>query len=151
MGRVIISDTSCLILLSKIGELNLLFRTYGEIIITPEISQEYGNLLPNWVKIIPVKNKGIQNEFEKIVDLGEASALALALELKNCLVILDDKKGRMLAKKLNIEITGTLGTLIKERQQNIIPRVKPILDKLRKVNFRIDPEIEKGVLRLVGE
>jgi len=98
-----------------------------------------------------VKNKGIQNEFEKIVDLGEASALALALELKNCLVILDDKKGRMLAKKLNIEITGTLGTLIKARQQNIIPRVKPILDKLRKVNFRIDPEIEKGVLRLVGE
>ena len=104
MGRVIISDTSCLILLSKIGELNLLFRTYGEIIITPEISQEYGNLLPNWVKIISVKNKGIQNEFEKIVDIGEASALALALELKNCLVILDDKKGRMLAKKLNIEI-----------------------------------------------
>ena len=151
MGKVIISDTSCLILLSKIGELNLLFRTYGEIIITPEISQEYGNLLPNWVKIISVKNNSIQNEFEKIVDLGEASALALALELKNCLVILDDKKGRMLAKKLNIEITRTLGTLIKARQQNIIPRVKPILDKLRKVNFRIDPEIEKGVLRLVGE
>ena len=40
----------------------------------------------------------------------------------------------MLAKKLNIEITGTLGTLIKARQQNIIPMVKPILEKLREVN-----------------
>jgi predicted nucleic acid-binding protein len=151
MDKIIISDTSCLILLSKIGELKLLFQTYGEIIITPEISQEYGNVLPNWVKIISVKNKGKQIEFEKIVDLGEASALALALELKDCLVIMDDKRGRMLAKKLNIEITGTLGTLIKARQQNIIPMVKPILEKLREVNFRIDPEIEKGVLKLVGE
>jgi predicted nucleic acid-binding protein len=64
---------------------------------------------------------------------------------------MDDKRGRMLAKKLNIEITGTLGTLIKARQQNIIPMVKPILEKLREVNFRIDSEIEKGVLKLVGE
>ena len=64
---------------------------------------------------------------------------------------MDDKRGRMLAKKLNIEITGTLGTLIKARQQNIIPMVKPILEKLKEVNFRIDSEIEKGVLKLVGE
>jgi predicted nucleic acid-binding protein len=87
MHNVIISDTSCLILLSKIGELDLLYKTYGEITITPEISQEYGRELPIWIKVISVKNKNKQLEFEKIVDLGEASAIALALELKllgNC-------------------------------------------------------------------
>ncbi len=151
MHNVIISDTSCLILLSKIGELDLLYKTYGEITITPEISQEYGKKLPIWIKIISVKNKNKQLEFEKIVDLGEASAIALALELKDCLVIVDDKRGRILAKNLNIEITGTLGTLLKARQLNVVPKLKPILESLRKIDFRIDPEIEIGVLRLVGE
>jgi predicted nucleic acid-binding protein len=149
MHNVIISDTSCLILLSKIGELDLLYKTYGEITITPEISQEYGKKLPIWIKIISVKNKNKQLEFEKIVDLGEASAIALALELKDCLVIVDDKRGRILAKNLKIEITGTLGTLLKARQLNVIPKLKPILESLRKIDFRIDPEIE--ILRLVGE
>ena len=151
MHNVIISDTSCLILLSKIGELDLLYKTYGEITITPEISQEYGRELPIWIKVISVKNKNKQLEFEKIVDLGEASAIALALELKNCLVIVDDKRGRILAKNLKLEITGTLGTLLKARQLNVIPKLKPILERLRKIDFRINPEIEIGILRLVGE
>ena len=151
MHKVVVSDTSCLILLSKIGELELLFKTYGEVIITPEVSQEYGNILPSWIHVISVKNRKQQLDFEKIVDLGEASSIALALELKDCLVIVDDKRGRNLAKNLNIEITGTLGTLLKARQLNVIPKLKPILDKLRKVDFRIHPEIELGVLKLVGE
>ncbi|MFY8020960.1 MAG: DUF3368 domain-containing protein [Bacteroidia bacterium] len=151
MHKVVISDTSCLILLSKIGELELLFKTYGEVIITPEVSKEYGKQLPNWINIISVRNKKQQLDFEKIVDLGEASSIALALELKDCLVIVDDKKGRILAKNLNIEITGTLGTLLKARQLNVIPKLKPILDKLREIDYRIHPEIEMGVLKLVGE
>jgi len=95
MLKTIISDTSCLILLAKIGELDLLNKIYGEIIITPEISLEYGQSLPSWIIIVPVKNRIKQIEFEKIVDLGEASALALALEFSNVLVVLDDKRGRI--------------------------------------------------------
>jgi predicted nucleic acid-binding protein len=63
----------------------------------------------------------------------------------------DDKRGRILAKNLKLEITGTLGTLLKARQLNVIPKLKPILERLRKIDFRIDPEIEIGILRLVGE
>ena len=64
---------------------------------------------------------------------------------------MDDKRGRILAKNLKLEITGTLGTLLKARQLNVIPKLKPILERLRKIDFRIDPEIEIGILRLVGE
>ena len=56
MPKCIISDTSCLILFDKIEALNLLFQTYGEITLTPEVSQEYGKPLPAWIKIVSVKS-----------------------------------------------------------------------------------------------
>ena len=113
MHKYVISDTSCLILFEKINSLNLLYEVYNEVILTPEVNAEYGNALQEWMQIMPVKNKARQLEFEKIVDYGEASAIALALEIENCILIVDDKRGRSLAKKLDIEITGTLGTLLK--------------------------------------
>ena len=51
MPKTIISDTSCFILLSKIGELDLLQKLYGEIFTTSVIANEFGEALPNWVKI----------------------------------------------------------------------------------------------------
>jgi len=46
---VIIADTSCLILLDKIEELELLQKLYGTVFITPVISNEFGKSLPNWI------------------------------------------------------------------------------------------------------
>lgn len=109
MHKCIISDTTCLILFDKIDALNLLFLTYGEITLTPEVSQEYGKSLPEWIKIVSVKNKEKQREFEKLVDAGEASAIALALELPDSILIIDDKKGRNLAQKLHMNLPALLG------------------------------------------
>ncbi len=51
MHKTIISDTSCFIILSKIGELELLHKLYGQIITTLDIAEEFGETLPNWVSI----------------------------------------------------------------------------------------------------
>jgi len=51
MQRVIISDTSCLILLDKIGELNLLNKLHGQVTVTQEIANEFRKELPGWFKI----------------------------------------------------------------------------------------------------
>ena len=48
--EIIISDTSCLIVLSKIGELDLLGRWYQNIVTTIEIANEFGEELPDWIK-----------------------------------------------------------------------------------------------------
>ncbi len=151
MPKCIISDTSCLILFDKIDALNLLFQTYGEITLTPEVSQEYGKPLPDWIKIVSVKNKDKQKEFEKLVDLGEASAIALALELPDSILIIDDKKGRNLAHQLHIEITGTLGTLLKAKQKGLIPSIKPFLDKLKHIEYWLSKDLEEAILRKAGE
>jgi predicted nucleic acid-binding protein len=51
MHEVIIADTSCFILLDKIGALNLLQKVYGEICTTKEIAGEYEKPLPDWVAV----------------------------------------------------------------------------------------------------
>ena len=55
--ETIISNTSCLIILSKINELDLLSRLYGNIVTTPQIADEFGEILPEWVKIVPVSDE----------------------------------------------------------------------------------------------
>ncbi len=127
--NAVITDTGCFILLDKIGAFPILHTIYHNVITTPEIAREYGKELPGWVQIKEVTNKGLPYAYAEKVDMGEASAIALALELPSPLFILDDLKGRKLALQLNLKFTGTLGVLILAKQQGIIPLLKPFFEK----------------------
>lgn len=80
MPRVIISDTSILILFKKIEQLDLLAKVYGNLITTPEVAAEFGDILPKWVEIQEVRDHKYQLFLETQLDKGEASAIALAME-----------------------------------------------------------------------
>ena len=151
MPKVIISDTSSLILFHKIDELDILRKMYGELVITPEIAEEFGEKIPNWITIQEVKDKKYQRFLETQIDLGEASAIALAIEFDDVLLILDDLKARKLAVKLKFKITGTLGIIHKAKQNFIIDKIKPIIDKLLSTDFRVASHIVKEILRLNEE
>ena len=140
--KIIISDTSCFIILSNIGELNLLYKLYGEIITTSTIAEEFGEQLPDWVKIQNVSDKLRLQILELQIDKGESSAIALALETPKSILILDDYKARKVAENLGLSFTGTIGIIIKAKLQNIIPSIKPIIEKIKQTNFRISAEIE---------
>lgn len=151
MPDIVISDTSALIILQKIDELNLLNKIYGELLTTPEIINEFGEELPHWIKIVKVKDKRYQKILETQIDTGEASAIALASEYEDALLILDDLKARNLAKKLNFRITGTLGLIHKAKQLSIIENVKPLIEKLLLTDFRISDKIIEELLRINNE
>jgi predicted nucleic acid-binding protein len=151
MQKVIISDTSCLILLDKIGELELLQTLFGRITITNEIADEFNKELPNWFSIQAPKNRMYQVILEASLDKGEASAIALAVEEKDCLLIIDDSKGRKYAEKLHINITGTLGILINAKFSGHIASVKPLLEKIKKTDFRITSDLEIIILKKAKE
>src|SRR6476646_5389935 len=102
MHKIIIADTSCLILLEKINQLLLLNHLFGEILITSTIAVEYGKELPEWIKVKNPTNLHYQQIIGTIVDSGEASAIALAIEQESSLIILDDLKARKLAAELNL-------------------------------------------------
>jgi len=142
MPKIIISDTSCFIVLSNINELEILQKVYNKIITTSDIVSEYGDVLPHWVEIQNAEDKYSQQLLEMQIDKGEASAIALAMENTGCTLILNDYKARKIAEKLGIDITGTIGVIIKAKLKGIIPSIKPLLEKIRHTDFRLSAEIE---------
>ncbi len=151
MHDIVISDTSCLILFDKIGEIELLKSVYDTIITTPEIAEEFGEVLPIWIKIEIVKDKKYQLFLETQVDKGEASAMALAKEIDNTLILLDDLKARKLARKLHLNYTGSLGVINKAKQLGIINSVKPFIKKLLETDFRISDNVVLEFLKINNE
>jgi len=151
MPKTIVSDTTCFIVLTNIGELELLQSTFGEIITTKEVVQEFGEELPNWVIVKSATDKYRQRILETQVDRGEASAIALALEFPESMIILDDYRARKIAENLGLEITGTIGVIIIAKKRGIINSIKPYLEKIRATNFRLSEEIEMRALKEADE
>jgi predicted nucleic acid-binding protein len=148
---VVIADASCLISLSNINRLELLKDVFSNIIITPEVGREFGEQSPDWIVVEAVTDRQKQILLELEVDEGEASAIALALEKKDPLLIIDEKKGRKVALSLGIHILGTLGILMKAKEKGIIPFIKPEIEKLKQTGFRFSDELIAKILIAVNE
>ncbi len=151
MHSIVISDTSCLIIFNKIGQLDILRKVYDNVITTPEVAQEFSENLPDWIIIKEVKDKKYQEFIETQIDRGEASAIALAKEIENPLLLIDDLKARKLALKLNLKFTGTLGVITKAKQIGVIGAVRPIIDSLLLTDFRISENIIDELLKINNE
>lgn len=103
--------------------------------------------MPSWIEVVSVSDKSKQLLLELQIDKGESSAIALALEIPQSTIILDDIKARKIAEKLGITITGTIGVIIKAKLMGIIPSIKPILQRIKETNFRLSPELELMALK----
>ena len=151
MQKTIVSDTSCLILLDKIKQLDLLKALFGKITVTQLVADEFGKKLPDFIQIENPQNLTYQKILESFVDIGEASVLALAIEKKECLLIIDDNKGRREAKQLDLTFTGTIGILIIAREKGLIKSLSEILEKIKKTDFRISDSIINDAKRRCNE
>lgn len=151
MQKIIIADTSCLILLDKIKELNILKLLFGKVYITRNIALEFNQPIPEWIKIQNPMNKNYQKSLLKYVDDDEASAIALAVEKADSLLILDDRKARKLADNLKLNYTGTIGVLIEAKQSGCFKSIKPILTKIKRTNFHLSEELEAEIIEKSGE
>ncbi|MEB2793155.1 MAG: DUF3368 domain-containing protein [Caldisphaeraceae archaeon] len=76
--------------------------------------------------------------------------LALALERGNLLII-DDLKGRKLARRLGLKIIGTLGLFKTMKLKGLIEEIKPVIEKLRKKGFYLINDLIDRLLRDMGE
>ena len=151
MHSIVIADTSCFILLIKIQEIDLLRQIYTAVYTTPEVAAEFKYELPDWIIIQQVKNIERFHLLEKELDEGEASAIALSYEIEDSILVLDDMGARKVATRLKISFTGTFGVLARAKRNGIISSVKPILDKVRKTNFRFSEDVFIQTLKEAGE
>jgi predicted nucleic acid-binding protein len=150
-SEIIISDASCLILLYKIDELYLLKGLAEKVYITRTIRKEFGKALPDWIKSKSPSDNHYQEILEMDLDPGEASAIALALEIDNTLLIIDDLKGRKVADRLKIKYSGTFGLILKAKQVGLIEKIRPVLEKIKSTNFRFSESLFEIILEQAGE
>lgn len=162
MGVMIVSNTSPLINLAAIGMLKILPQIYTTITIPQAVYTEIiitGHGQPgameiqtaSWIDVQPVTNTSLVTTMMDIVNSGEAEAIALSIECSAQLLLIDERKGRNLAMKHGVPITGLLGVLTVARQRHLIHAVQPVMDDLRHVGFWIDQKLYDHIVHLVGE
>lgn len=145
----IVSDTTCLIGLEKIDQLHLLAQLFQEVLVPPAVVHEFGSVPPGSRVEAPVSTPLVK-ALRLMADAGESEAIAPAYE-RNCRVILDDRKARSIARRMEVSIIGTIGVLTQARRVGIIPALKPLLDALQTHGFRVSTGLVEEALRIVGE
>ena len=88
----------------------------------------------------------------RIVDMGEAEAIELALELDADRLLIDERKGRRLASKEGIPVIGLLGVVLLSRRRNFIPSARILLDQIeREAGMYLDRSLKESALKAVDE
>lgn len=151
MPAVVIADTSCLIYLTALGQLDLLPRLYSSAWITPTVAVEYQLSLPTWLQVRAPQEEIRTLIFGARIDSGEASAIALALETPASVVVLDDRRGRRVASRLHLLTTSTLRLLVAAKQQGLLAAIRPLVEQLRAQGMHLAPEVEAAIYQLAGE
>jgi len=151
MNKIIIADSSCLISLDNINKLEILQSIFGEITITKVIAKEFGKPIPIWIKIQSPQSKENVHKLLSILDAGEAEAIVLAIENRNSILIIDEKKGRKIAVSHQINIIGTLRVILLAKQSMIIDKIEPVIKSLKQAGFRISKKIETELLKISNE
>jgi predicted nucleic acid-binding protein len=157
--------TSPLSSLALVGYLSILKDIYTDVIIPQAVANELANLTEedirikaivslNWIQVQQAANLELvtclRNDYN--LDIGEAEAIALALELKADELLIDERLGRREAVRLGLSITGFLGVLLIAKNRGLISKVQPIIDALiLQANFRISRQLYEEVLRTANE
>ena len=160
---ITVSNSSPIINLAAVGKLKLLRQLYGKVAIPQAVRHEIvivGAGQPgaaevetlDWIETRQVTDRTIVASLQLEVDDGEAEAIALAAELGADLLLLDERRGRIVASRLGLKFIGILGVLIDAKNRGLVQAVKPILNDLTgKAGFWITPELYDLVLQATGE
>lgn len=150
MGEQAVTDSTCLIALERIGQLDLLRQVFAPLFAPPAVQAELG-VSVDWLVVRPVSDMRIVVALKTQLDEGEAQVIALAMELGDILVVLDDKKARRIARQMDLRVIGTLGILLRAKQEGVVTELKSSLNALRRVGFYMTDELYQETLRIAGE
>jgi predicted nucleic acid-binding protein len=159
MGKeTVVSNTTPLIALAWLEQLDLLPKLFGQVHIPQAVFDETrakpGAVeIPevSWLILDSVKNAHATLLLSDQLDAGESEAIVLAQELEAGILLMDERRGRRRAIQSGLTVTGTLGILIEARLREMIEPLRPYLEKLRLLPFRMSDELFEEVLRKVGE
>jgi uncharacterized protein len=162
----VVSDSSPLIYLTRLGSISLLRRLHEQVIVPQAVWAEVavqGAGLPEaenlqravgegWMAVRAPESKAESlGPAASQLGRGEVEAVLLARQLR-ALLLTDDSDGRAVAEGLGVQVSGTVGLLIRAKAEGHVPELKPLLDHLRReTNFRISQDLYTKALQAAGE
>ena len=157
--RKVVVNTTPIIALAGIGQLDLLQNLYGEILIPKavclEIISEPARSLVDaalWIKVIRCNSSDERKStFSSRLHAGEVEVLILAKDCGADLLIIDDNAAKKTAKYLGFTVTGTMGVLLKAKREGYINAVKPLMKRLIEDGLYISPMVQAYMLEAAEE
>ena len=143
---LIVSDTTPIITLMKMGHLDILKQLYGKVIIPNAVYMELtGNekfvteafqvIDSDFLVVEEVDNEVAVTILQEVsgLDAGESEAIVMANSRKADLLVMDEHKGRSVAKKMGLPITGTIGLLLKSFYDGMLTSgdIEECIEKLK--------------------
>lgn len=162
---IIVSDTTPIISLIKAGQLELLQKLFGVVYIPNAVYRELieNEAYPEEARVVQESNflfvEEVQNEKSVIIlrsftglDAGESEAIILADEKQSDVLLMDEHKGRQVAKKMGIAITGTIGILTQAFDEGLLTKedVTECIEKLKENNIRISEKLYQRLREYVN-
>lgn len=157
--KPVVSNTTPLITLVGVGLLDLLPKLYQAIHIPQAVYAEYQagrSRHPNSPDLdtlawLNVHSAPPDPDIPNTLDAGESEAIALARASSARLILLDERHGRVVAKRLGLPVEGTLSVLLLAKRQGLVPLLGPILDQMATQGRRFSPRLRTEVLARAGE
>ena len=160
----IVSNSSVLIALSAIGQLELIPRRFPGGIIIPEAvwnevvetgkgkpgSKEVG--AASWITVRDISDRHLFLLLSTELDYGESEAITLSVEENADMILLDEKAARQKARRMGLTVLGTVGILIWGKRHGYIDSLQEQLEILtKKGDFRLSRTVCDHALKSVGE
>lgn len=162
MRALIVADTGPLIILAKIDHLHLLAQRYQQIKIPETVlheatalahredSQRIAQFTTQHIEISRDIIQGDTDYLDFGLDGGETQAILLAGKL-GCPVLMDEKRGRIVAKRSEVAVLGTVGLLLAAKQDGLIEAISPLLDQMLAHEYRLSMSLVERAIVLAGE
>jgi predicted nucleic acid-binding protein len=161
----VVSNTSPLLNLAIIGQLDLLPQQFAEVLIPPAVLTElklqvdfpgsasvHRALETQWLRVVELTDVHLSQALMLELDEGEAAAIALALELDIRQILMDERDGRTKAKALGLQPVGVLGILLRAKRDGALNSVERVAHALRQeAGFFIAEELLEAILVEAGE
>ena len=163
---VVVADSSPVIYLTRLGLFNMLRTLHDEVIVPlavwneiviggagfPESEVLQRAVADGWIEVrSPVESVTSLGSGSAHLGAGEIQAIQLARETLATLVT-DESEARAFAEQLGVRVTGTVGLLIRARNEGHVPELRPVLDRLlTETNFRMSDQLYRAALNLAGE
>jgi predicted nucleic acid-binding protein len=152
---IVVSDTTAITSLLKLGEAELLRMLFGEVLIPSAVQAElfsYHGRLPDWLNVRMDFDRKVLKTLSRVLDAGEAEAIALAKAIGADLLIIDEKRGRVIAEDLGLRCLGLAGALLLTKQRGLIGSLKDMLSRLEdEANFYLAASVKDKLLAVAGE